>query len=86
MLANETTDAAKLEQLTLCLRCPDGNAAREDFWRLVDVAVLSGKGSVKIDLQFLSDLKANMEGSVGQGHDGAVIVSGRLNGAQATTS
>lgn len=86
VLADETTDVAKLEQLTVCLRYLDGNSVREGFLGFVNITDLSGKGLVKTILQFLGDLKVDMEGLVGQGYDGAAAMSGRLNGVQSIIS
>ncbi len=65
MLSDETTDIAKLEQLTVCLRYLDGYSIREDFLGFVNVTDLSRKRLANTILQFLGDLKVDMEGLVG---------------------
>ncbi|XP_050064151.1 52 kDa repressor of the inhibitor of the protein kinase-like [Aphis gossypii] len=87
VMADETTDIGKLEQMSLCVRYidPDNEVPtiREDFLNFVVVSDLSGSGLASVILENLKNHGINLEKMVGQGYDGAAAMSGHLNGVQA---
>jgi hypothetical protein len=93
IMADETTDISKIEQMSLCIRYIDMSAdncnelkIREDFLTFVPVIVtvnVTGNGIASSILNSLNSMKINLELLCGQGYDGAAAMSGHLNGVQA---
>lgn len=88
ILADETTDVSRIEQMTLCIRYIDLNkngehVVKEDFLGFVPVKILTGKGLSVLILETLRDLGINCSMMVGQGYDGAAAMSGSFKGVQA---
>ena len=85
VLADETTDIACKEQLSLCVRYVDtDNCLQEHFLQFVEVEVLSGKELSEAILINLQKFGIDVSHMRGQGYDGAAAMSGRLKGVQAS--
>lgn len=84
ILADETSDISKKEQLTLCIRYVNSGEKklREDFLQFVEVKNMSGKALADTILQNLQSLGIETKYIVGQGYDGAAAMSGMFNGTQ----
>ena len=83
LLADETTDVSRKEQLTVCLRYvhPDFTI-RERFLCFAEAPDLTGMGlSVQL-LRILRECHIDTNNMVGQGYDGAAAMSGHMNGVQ----
>lgn len=83
VIADETTDASRIEQLNVCLRYMHESNIHEDFIKFVSVSDLTGKGLAKTILQELESFGLDTKYLVGQGYDGASAMSGQFNGVQA---
>jgi hypothetical protein len=83
LMADETTDISKKEQMSLCVRYIDEGIVREDFLDFVHVTDLRGVGLANSILEQLKKRSINLDYMVGQAYDGAAAMSGRLNGVQA---
>ncbi|XP_029342185.1 52 kDa repressor of the inhibitor of the protein kinase-like [Acyrthosiphon pisum] len=83
VLADETTDIGRIEQMSVCLRYYDQSdkKIREDFLELTAVD-LTGKGLAILIMKSLQNNSINCQFLVGQGYDGASAMSGYLHGAQ----
>ncbi|XP_065315594.1 zinc finger MYM-type protein 1-like [Gordionus sp. m RMFG-2023] len=75
ILADETTDIAGIEQMSLCARYVDThkNIIKEMFLQFIPISSMTGSA--------LADLNINM--ICGQGYDGARAMSEQFNGLQA---
>ena len=85
-MADYTTDISCQEQLSLCARyLNDDFAIEECFLQFLPITDLSGKNlaSRPTIITKLSQFGINVSKMRGQGYDGAVAMSGKLNGAQA---
>lgn len=85
MLADETTDIARIEQMSLCVRYIDQTEGklREDFLLFVPASDITGQGLSSLILNKLKQNGVDCETMVSQGYDGASAMSGHLHGAQA---
>ena len=84
VLADETTDIACKEQLSLCVRYVDtDNCLQEHFLQFVEVEGLSGKELSEAILTNLQKFGIDVSRMRGQGYDGAAAMSGRPKGVQA---
>lgn len=84
VLADETTDIGRIEQMSVCLRYYDqvDKKIREDFLEFTPAVDLTGKGLATLILGSLQKNSINCQFLVGQGYDGASAMSGHLHGAQ----
>ena len=82
VIADETTDASRIEQLNICLRYVYEFSIHEDFIAFVSVTDLSGKGLAKTIMDELEKLGIDKKYLVGQGYDGASAMSGQFKGVQ----
>lgn len=85
VLADETTDVAGIEQLTICARYLDkgSNQVDEVFLGFVPVDDQSGRNIAREIVKFLVNVGIDMENLRGQGYDGASAMAGKANGVQA---
>ena len=85
VLADETTDIAGIEQLTVCARYlnKDANEIEEVFLGFVPIHDQSGRALADTIIRFLIDMGINMQHLRGQGYDGASSMAGKTNGVQA---
>ncbi|KAH9367321.1 hypothetical protein HPB48_022983 [Haemaphysalis longicornis] len=79
VLADETTDIAGIEQLTVCARYlnKDTDNIEEVFLGFVPIQDQSGRALADTIIKFLIDLGINMQHLRGQGYDGASSMAGR---------
>ncbi|KAL4084918.1 hypothetical protein QTP88_027785 [Uroleucon formosanum] len=84
VLADETTDIGRIEQMFVCLRYYDqgDKKIREDFLEFTPAVDLTGKGLATLIMSSLQNNGINCQFLVGQGYDGASAMSGYLHGAQ----
>ena len=82
ILADETTDFARQEQLTVCFRYVLGYAIRERFFCFALAPDLTGHGLASQLLAIMRDAGLDIHQLVGQGYDGASAMSGVKNGVQ----
>ncbi len=84
VIADETTDNGKLEQLSICVRYVDSNdTIREDFLKFAITSDLTGAGIAEKIVSELLKENIDLTGLVGIALDGAAAMSGHTNGAQA---
>ena len=85
MLADETTNVAGHEQLTVIIRYVHSGDIREQFIRFLQIEDLTGAGLANNILSVLheSGIDTNITKLVDQGYDGANSMSGEFRGAQA---
>ena len=84
ILADETTDISKLEQMTLCLRYVDKTTfkVKEDFLEFVAVEGLTGHTLATSIIKTLTENGICIEYMVGQGYDGAAAMMSNVKGVQ----
>lgn len=85
VLADDTQDVSRHEQLSLCVRYVDDTEQpiiREDFITFVHVEDLSAEALSRTIIQNLTDLGLDMNLLVGQGYGGAAVMSGHLKGVR----
>ncbi|XP_031358832.1 52 kDa repressor of the inhibitor of the protein kinase-like [Photinus pyralis] len=83
VLADETSDISATEQCSICVRYVDSeNEVCEDFLQFTPITDLTGKGIANTLIESLKKFGLNCENMVGQGYDGAAVMSGKFNGAQ----
>lgn len=85
IIADETTDIAQIEQLSLCVRYVDEKTmlTKEDFLGFVPVKDLTGAGLTSTILETLIKLGLDLSKLRGQGYDGASNMRGEFRGVQA---
>ncbi len=90
LMADESADISKLEQVALILRylvdSPEGVSVREDYLRFVCTGSTTGEALTKIILEKVNKWGLNMKYLVGQGYDGAGNMKGPYKGVQARIS
>jgi hypothetical protein len=82
LLADETTDFSKKEQLTICLRYVKQNRVCERFFQFDVATDLTGFGLANHLINLLENAGIDIANMVGQGYDGAAAMSGEKNGVQ----
>ena len=83
ILADETKDVSKKEQLTIVLRFVDDNAViHENFLTFVEASELNAAGLTSYILSVLKEHRLDPENIVSQGYDGASVMSGKYKGVQ----
>ena len=83
-MANETQDSSTTEQLRLCLRyLSSKNEVCEEFIGFIRFEKLDAQTIADTLLHALQQWAFNLSGLVGQGHDGASVMSSGWNGVQA---
>jgi len=84
VMADETSDTARLEQATVIIRyVDDSGSIHEDFAGFVHAEDLTGEGMAHLLIDFLGRMGLTLEYCRGQGYDGAAAMMGRFNGCQA---
>ena len=85
IIADETCDISRIEQLTLCIRyvCPDDHAVQERFLGFVDFYELDAKALAIQIIHKVERLGLNMNECIAQCYDGVFAMSGHLSGVQA---
>ena len=82
LLADETTDASTKEQLTICLRYAKDGSICERFFDFREASDLTGAGLASKLLATLTAAGIPVSYMVGQGYDGAAVMSGCKNWVQ----
>jgi DNA-binding HxlR family transcriptional regulator len=83
VLADETTDASKKEQLVICIRYLKGDHMKEVFLIFVTVTDLKGTALADVIISTLISIGIDISYMFGQGYDGASSMSSRFQGVQA---
>ena len=88
LIADETTDVSKEEQLSICLRYVHENSShtcevREKFFAFVGEKNMTGAALAQTLLKNICENGLYVRYMVGQGYDGAAYMSGQFNGVQA---
>lgn len=83
VLADETTDAGRKEQLSISLRFVEEGKLQEEFLCFTEVTDLTGRGLGFTIMNEMRTRDLGLENLVGQGYDGASAMSGAFNGAHA---
>ncbi|CAH1994285.1 unnamed protein product [Acanthoscelides obtectus] len=90
ILADETQDISRREQLALCLRyvhCSSGKSViQEDFLEFIHVEDVSAQALATTIISHLLSYNLDMDKWIGQGYDGAAVMSGRLRGVRTIIS
>ncbi|XP_025208701.1 52 kDa repressor of the inhibitor of the protein kinase-like [Melanaphis sacchari] len=82
ILADETCDISRIEQMSLCVRYIDNGCIKEDFLAFIPIYDVSGKGMACTIIREIGKLGIKIENLIGQGYDGASAMSGLYNGVQ----
>lgn len=87
LLADETTDISRQEQMSICARYTELHnnvfVIREDFLTFVTVKSTTGASLAQTILESLNNMQIDCNYLVGQGYDGAACMNGNFNGVQA---
>jgi len=83
ILADGTSDVSRCEQMSLSLRYEKGGTIDEVFVGYVAMREQNAEAIADAIQRKITDLGLNMSNVVGQGYDGASVMSGRENGVQA---
>ncbi|KAF2882850.1 hypothetical protein ILUMI_23362 [Ignelater luminosus] len=86
ILADESTDISCIEQFSLCFRFYNSTTMKieENFLKFVPVTNLTGQNLANVlVITTLEGLNINSNFMVGQGYDGASLMSGAFHGVQA---
>ena len=82
VLADESKDVSKKEQVVIAVRYCHQNAIHEEFVGIAEAHGLNADGLSDTIIEHLQRINASMANCVGQGYDGASVVSGHLNWVQ----
>ena len=84
MLADETKDFSKKEQLSIALRYVDIETAiqHEHFISYIEATSLNTESLSSYIIAILRDIRLDIAGLVPQGYDGASVMSGHCSGVQ----
>ncbi|CAG9797665.1 unnamed protein product [Chironomus riparius] len=82
IFADETSDRANIEQLAIGVRYYDlkENSVNEDFLKFVQITDQTALGISSEILTNFEELGINLKNCVGQGYDGAAVMSGQKSG------
>ncbi|KAM4772387.1 LOW QUALITY PROTEIN: zinc finger MYM-type protein 1-like [Rhinophrynus dorsalis] len=83
IMADETKDLSKTEQLSVVIRFFHEQMVQERFLKFYRADSLDAESLTGYIFQVLTSLGIDKTYCVGQGYDGASVMSGRLNGVQA---
>ena len=82
ILADESKDTCKKEQVVVAVCYCFNSAIHEEFIGLAQAQSLDADGLSDIIIHQLRRVHANTKNCVGQGYDGTSVVFGHLNGVQ----
>ena len=82
VIADETTDVSRKEQMSLCARFVTDGRINEEFLAFVEVKDLTGSGLAEKILSTIRHLGLDPQDLVGQSYDGASAMSGVHSGVQ----
>ena len=84
IMADESTDSATVEQMSLCIRFFDDTLneplIREEFISFVPLENASAESITDAILKKLSECNLDVKNLRGQGYDGASVMSGKVSG------
>ena len=83
IIADETKDLSKKEQMTLALRYLYENEIHEEFLGYIHATSLDAEGLTGFILENLNKWGIAVENCISQSYDGASVMSGVSNGVQA---
>jgi hypothetical protein len=84
ILADETTDAGKKEELSISLRYVINGNVRENFISFTPLGIdTTGAAIAEVILKELKSVGVDTKYMIGQGYDGASCMSGYISGVQA---
>ena len=88
VMADESTDVATCEQMSICLRFVDQSSSahpevREEFVGFVKMDSTDAASISEAILQFLRDCNLDIANLRGQGYDGASVMAGKVAGVSA---
>ena len=83
ILADESKDVSKKEQVSLAVRYVYEGCIHEEFIGMHEAQSLDANGLANTIIQHVTKLTENLTKCVGQGYDGAAVVAGHLNGVNA---
>ncbi|XP_060573577.1 zinc finger MYM-type protein 1-like [Ruditapes philippinarum] len=83
LIADEATDAATMEQMSLCVRYVCNDEVQEDFLGFAECSSTTGEYLANAFLENLVRIGVQTAQMVGQGYDGAGNMSGKRKGVQA---
>jgi hypothetical protein len=86
VIADESKDTSKKEQVVVAVRYCLNNGIHEEFVAIAEAQSLDADGLTDTIISQLRRIDASMKNCVGQGYDGASVVAGRLNGVAKETS
>ena len=82
VLADESKDTSKKEQVVVAVQYFLNNGIQEEFVRIAETQSLDVDGLTDTIISQLGRIDVRMKNCVGQGYDGASVVAGRFNGVQ----
>lgn len=84
ILADECTDVATHEQMSMCIRFVDEESSqpivREEFLGFVQMDKTDAASITEAIVEFLKDCNLDMSNLRGQGYDGASVMAGQVSG------
>lgn len=81
IMADECTDSATHEQMSLCLRFfDDASEVREEFIGFVQLESVNAESITSAIMKKLSECGLEVKNLRGQGYDGASVMSGKVSG------
>ncbi|XP_070576185.1 52 kDa repressor of the inhibitor of the protein kinase-like [Ptychodera flava] len=83
VMADETQDCSTSEQISLCVRYVKGYEVCEDFLGFVQIRQMDASTISATIIESLTRWGLNLDNLVGQGYDGAAVMSSNKNGVQA---
>ncbi len=83
LMADETEDLSNTEQVSICARFVNNCEVYEEFLGFVKIAKMNAQTIADALLSTLLQWGLNLSFLVGQGYDGASVMSSRRNGVQA---
>ena len=86
-MADETTDVSATEQMSICIRFVNGNMeVCEEFLGFVKLTKMDAQSVFDVLISTLEGWGLDLRALVGQGYDGANVISGSKNGLQKKAS
>ncbi|XP_062511260.1 zinc finger MYM-type protein 1-like [Corticium candelabrum] len=88
LMADECTDTAKVEQMSVCIRFVDDTVpgqvqVREEFLGLVKLDCADASSISNAIVNFMKECNLDIRYLRGQGYDGASVMSGKVSGVSA---
>lgn len=81
LIADETSDISRTEQVSICLRYIKDGTIHERFFGFYDTAITTGEELAKLMVRVMKEENLVLENIVGFGFDGAMNMAGQNCGA-----